>query len=178
LSFKSTGNFVLQIGPCSFLYLRIDPWGSLFILLLYFFLLGISVFASSAGRTYPFLSLSSTLYSARDPALQASRRLRAGGSASGAAPRRRARASARRGPSGSGGAARERAGRLRPIRGRRCGARALSGPSGRPRRAGASAGAERCAAQQAVRARAGVRNAGAGERTGRPQQELAQASGW
>jgi hypothetical protein len=31
------GNFVLQTGPCSFLYLRIGPWGNLFILLLYFF---------------------------------------------------------------------------------------------------------------------------------------------
>jgi hypothetical protein len=31
------GNFVSQTGPCNFLFLRIGPWGNLFILLLYFF---------------------------------------------------------------------------------------------------------------------------------------------
>jgi hypothetical protein len=34
LGFKSAGNFVLQSGPCSFLYLHIGPWGipSIFLL--------------------------------------------------------------------------------------------------------------------------------------------------
>jgi hypothetical protein len=40
------GNFALQIGSCSFLKLRISPWGNLFLLLLCFF---------SPRRLYLFL---------------------------------------------------------------------------------------------------------------------------
>jgi hypothetical protein len=42
------GNFVLQIGPYSFLYLHKGPWGNLFTLLLYFF-------SPLASLSYPFL---------------------------------------------------------------------------------------------------------------------------
>jgi hypothetical protein len=44
LDFKSKGNFVLQTGSCSFLYLHIGPWGKLFILLLSSLILALTFF--------------------------------------------------------------------------------------------------------------------------------------
>jgi hypothetical protein len=45
LGFKSTGNFVLQTGPCNFLYLHISPRGKPFLFLL-----------CSLSLTYPLLA--------------------------------------------------------------------------------------------------------------------------
>jgi hypothetical protein len=61
LGFKSTGNFVLQTCPCSFLYLRIGPWGKLFILLLCFFspcrlLLSFPTSSTASSLSTPSLS--------------------------------------------------------------------------------------------------------------------------
>jgi hypothetical protein len=61
LSFKSTGNFVLQTSPCSFLKLRKDPWEICFPFLLCSFSLlpyllwHAAFFPTSAISIYPFL---------------------------------------------------------------------------------------------------------------------------
>jgi hypothetical protein len=63
------GKFALQTSPCSFLKLRISPWGNLFILLLCFF---------SPRRLYPFSILTgstSLLHSYPLPSLFSSLRL-------------------------------------------------------------------------------------------------------
>jgi hypothetical protein len=59
-------NFVLQTGPCSFLYLRIGPWGKLFILLLCSFNPGALIFFHwqhyHLVPSYPHPILSFSLY--------------------------------------------------------------------------------------------------------------------
>jgi hypothetical protein len=112
------GNFVLQIGPCSSLFLRISPWGNPFPLLLCSLIPGALIFFSlppaAALSNSGFSSsppccspLSPSSAARQEPVVRCGRRMRWASARGGAAP-------ARVDPSGPGGAAGAR--RQRPRR--------------------------------------------------------------
>jgi hypothetical protein len=180
------GKFALQKSPCSFLKLRISPWGNMFILLLCFFsprhLYPFSILTGSTSLLHsyplplsPFLLLHAVQAGGRGSKLGAAK----GGPSDGSARRRRRwwrRRSRRRRPEQSGyaralGRAEERLGRARA-------AAAAAGPSGERLSARAAQAARRGFGQRASprrraleRARLGTRVGGGAERLGGPAQE-------
>jgi hypothetical protein len=50
------GNYALQKGPCSFIKLRISPWGIPFLLLLCFSFLPLFIFSRPLSLPYPLLA--------------------------------------------------------------------------------------------------------------------------
>jgi hypothetical protein len=131
------GNFALQTGPCSFLKLRISPWGNLFLLLLCSLLSGAFILSPPAAALAKSLFSPPSLF----PPLVQGVRVAPGGSASGGGGARQC------GP-GAGGARRLGAGRRASARGGE--QRAQRGHSG------GSAQARRSALAARVQAGAGA----------------------